>query len=376
MGISVFRNLALTTILATVLLAVAAAPECFAQAGGGTVQEDDSLSTAVVLANVPVLADTLAGDSVAIVHTHNLAATGSAEPQSLSPEEFLYAGLQRYTITGGRPYRETSVGLVPTLIVGGTVAAASIGLHIHQANAWWADQRGPFHVQDDWDYALQADKAGHFVAGYALAYFGGEAMMTSGFSWEAATWTGAAIGLAYHTYVEIEDGFATNWGFSPSDMASNTLGSVYYVLQYYVPELQNFQPKWQFIPAKWTGELPIPHATAVFDDYASSTFFLSVNMHRVLPDAVAEHWPAWLNLAVGYGVREVGYEPDRLPTKRVVLALDYNMVELLPEGPGFWNWIRQSMNFIKLPSPALEIGPVTRFRLMYPFEFSVSDFKF
>jgi hypothetical protein len=53
---------------------------------------------------------------------------------------------------------------------------------------------------------------------------------------------------------------------------------------------------------------------------------------------------------------------------RLVLTLDYNMAKLLPDGGNTWNWFKQSLNLLKFPSPAIEIGKVTRFYLLFPFK--------
>ncbi len=314
----------------------------------------------------PVVASAASPDSPASDTLAGSAQAPDTPSRYLAADEFSFAGDQRYLIDGSRPLRETSLRPIPSAIVGGSLAAAIVGLHVHQRNAWWSGQRGDFHIQDDWDYAVQADKVGHFTAGYILSYFTTEGMLTSGFNPEAATIIGSLIGLGYHTYVEIEDGYARDWGFSPSDMAANALGAGFFVLQHYVPALQSFQPKWMWVPTKWTGARPIPHETAVVDDYNASTFWMSIDIHNLLPQSMQASWLPWLNIAVGYAARNVGYFPEE-PTRHLVIALDYNMVRLLPEGGSFWNWIRQSMNMIKFPAPAIEFGPTTKFRLLYPF---------
>lgn len=309
-----------------------------------------------------------------------LAAVQPSEPTSasslktalltISQSEFTYANAQRYTIDGALPYRDTHLHPVPTAIVGGTYFGAIVGLHVIQSNAWWANQRGEFHFQEDWEYALQVDKAGHFYGGYLVSYVLSEGLLTTGFSWDAATVWGGVAGLLYQTYVEVEDGFARDWGFSPSDMVSNTLGAGFFVAQHYVPVLQNFTPKWQYVPSDWLDQNTIPHTTTFIDDYNGSTFWLSANVHNLLPKSAEDYWPKWLNIAVGYNVLGVGLPSADQRERRIIVGLDYNLVELLPDGPNFWNWLRQGLNHIKLPAPAIVIGNTTSFRLLYPFTIS------
>ncbi len=331
----------------------------------------------------------------ATTDTAQLVRTGTAAPSPDDPpapvdtadefvpiEEFTYAGSGRYTLDGSLPRETSRIEPVNAAIVGGLYTGLLVSLHFLQQNAWWKDERASFHFQEDWDYALQADKAGHLFAGYYMSYLISEGLIASGFSWDAATVWGGTLGLLYQTYVEVEDGYATRWGFSPSDEAADFIGAGYFVLQHYVPVLQNFTPKWQFIPARWQNEQPIPHPTAVVDDYNSSTFWLSVNVHNLLPETWRGYWPSWLNIAAGFGARDVGYDDPALgdrftiPTRRYILALDYDMVKLLPDGGNFWNWIRQSLNYIKFPAPAVEFGKETRFHLLFPFKFTIGSFKF
>jgi len=297
--------------------------------------------------------------------------------------QFTYAGQRRYTMDGSIPRLNTKIKLVTTSIIGGIYLGTLIWLHIHQQNAWWSGQRGNFHFEEDWVSALQVDKAGHSYGGYMMSYAVSEGLMASGFSWDEATLLGGGFGLAYQTYVETEDGFARDWGFSPSDWYFDAIGPIFFVAQHYVPALQNITPKWQYVPSEWTGEPIINRPRTFIDDYNSSTFWWSLNVYNTLPDNLKKYWLPWLNIAVGYGADAIDAKinpngpPDQLSQRRYVIGLDYNLVELLPSGGSFWNWLRQSLNFLKLPSPALEFTQSgTKFKLLYPFRLNLGSFKF
>ena len=302
----------------------------------------------------------------------------------LSAEKFTYAGERRYTLDGLLPNTETEIRPASAAILGGIYLGTLTWLHFHQANAWWSKDRGNFHFEEDWVYALQVDKAGHFYGGYLISYLLSEGLIASGFSWDDGTVWGTALGIAYQTYVETEDGFAKDWGFSPSDWYADAAGSLFFLAQHYVPALQNITPKWQYIPSEWTGKPTLSSRPRTFiDDYNSSTFWWSVNVYNILPDQMKKYWVPWLDISFGYGADAIDAAstangpPDQLATRRYMIGLDYNLVKLLPEGGWFWNWFRQSLNYIKFPSPAIEFkNNVTRFYLMYPFRISVGDIKF
>ena len=302
------------------------------------------------------------------------------------PRLFRYADMQRYMLFGGTPPLETKIKPIPVAIFATALTGVFWLQHEMQMNTIWKNQTA-FKFQDDALEEIWIDKCGHFYGVYASSYFLREVFLASGFSWNAANNWGAAVGLLYSTYVEILDGFGEQWGFSPTDAAANVLGGLFFVAQNYYPSLQNITPKFHYIPSEWFGyKSRIPHEIFI-DDYSSQAFFYSLNIHNMMPDSwsLKKYYPSWLELSIGYVVRNalVLYQTDRpeIPcsecislqegawgSPRLVLALDYNMAKLLPDGGNTWNWFKQSLNLLKFPSPALEIGKVTRFYLLFPFK--------
>lgn len=287
--------------------------------------------------------------------------------------QFTYAGDRRFTISGEQPRLTTEIKPVTTAIIGGITLASIIALHINQSNAWWSGQRRSFHFQEDWISALQVDKLGHTYGGYFFSYGMDEALKTSGVDYNSSALYGSIFGLVYQTYVETEDGFAKTWGFSPSDLYFDFIGSAFYLAQHYTPALQNITPKWQYVPTKWTTNADLNRPKTFIDDYNSTTFWYSLNVNNILPDNLKKYWIPWLNIAVGYGADtdlkpNLSVSPDQQNIRRFIIGLDYNLVRLLPEGGSFWNWFRQTLNFIKFPAPAVQFSNgIVKFYLMYPF---------
>ncbi len=290
---------------------------------------------------------------------------------SFVTKPYTYAGGKRYTVDGGVPNSKSSFDFVPATITVGITTAACTGLYLYQKNAWWSNNRSSFHIQEDGDYSLRADKLGHFYGGYVVSYLFGEGMIASGLNLRTAHALGTLGGLLYQTFVEIQDGYGSNWGFSPSDAISNYLGAWYYLALNEIPFLQNFTPKVQFVPSRWAGDLPMKHETAVFDDYHSMTYHLSIELDNILPNALRNILPDWLNLSLGYNVRNMEYfdvQGNSLRESNFVIALDYNLLKLIPESDSnFLNWLVQTLNHYKLPSPAIVIGKEVKFALLFPF---------
>jgi hypothetical protein len=297
----------------------------------------------------------------------------------LSRSEYMYADNPRYTFFGHTPRRETKVETLPAIALGVGYVGIFITLHVIQTNAWWADDRGSFHVQEDWPYANQVDKFGHFYSAYVMSTAWHDILAEAGMSQTPSVIVGGALGLAYQTYVEIEDGYAKNWGFSPSDAISNAIGAGYFVAQSFSPFLQNFTPRWNYTPSSWSGEQPLSERPATFiDDYNSTTFWLAMNVNNLLPNgAVKDIWPDWLMLDIGYGIRSYGVsDPTQTQApvqSRFMVGLDYDWVKIIPPSSvSFLNYLRQSLNYIRFPGPTLEFtSDGASFRFFYPIKITV-----
>ncbi|MEN9282043.1 MAG: hypothetical protein RL594_978 [Bacteroidota bacterium] len=306
-----------------------------------------------------------------------LGGVASAQQQDslyLFRDEFTDAGRPRYTFSGGTPRRVTQVQILPTAIIGTAYTGLFVGLQAQMSSSWW-QRRGTFHVQEDGAYARNLDKAGHFFTGFTMSTIMGDALMECGFDYATSTWLGSTLGLAYMTAIEIQDGYAVTWGFSPSDAVANLTGAAFYAARNLIPELQNVTPRWSYIPAQLAGDHPTTERPlTIFDDYNATTFWLSFNVENMLPSNLAAVWPDWMMISVGYGCRdyEVRSSADGalLPVKRrMMIGVDYDWLRIIPESSiGVLNYVRQGLNYLRLPGPTLEIGDDgVRFAVLYPF---------
>lgn len=301
----------------------------------------------------------------------------------ISQDDFTYADNLRYTINGKLPLVETDINYYKFGLLSGIVSGFMISQHIYQSNTIWAD-KAKFRIIEDGKYALYSDKIGHFYGAYFSGYVYSELLIWSGFSNESAAIAGGLMGLAYQTYIEVMDGYAENWGFSPTDFYADLAGSGFFILQHYVPWFQNITPKFQYFPATWHGEKKRDPSEFFIDDYSSQSLYFSFNVYNMLPDNLKKYWLPWLQLSVGYAARNLCdpiapnsscdprystiYGDAVAGSPRLIIALDYDFGKILPDGIPIWNWFRQTLNYFKFPAPAIEISERgTRFLLMYPF---------
>jgi hypothetical protein len=237
-------------------------------------------------------------------------------------------------------------------VVGGITLVTGIGVHIYQQNAWWKNQRRKFHFTDDSYYALGIDKVGHFYAGNMLAHLFSSGLEAANFQSEEAAVYGGIASLAFETYVEIEDGFGPDWGFSPGDFTADVLGAGFSVGQYYFPFLKNFQVKFSYYPSKKFREGL--HKGNSIDDYEGQKYWLSMRVKNLLPDQVSRFWPSFLNIAGGMGVRDLDGSGGGQREFYISLDLD---TEQIPLYGGVWQFVKNSFNYIHFPMPGLRITP-------------------
>ena len=301
-----------------------------------------------------------------------------------------WASYDRVTFDGTPPNTETHVRPIPFAVTATLYGGAIVGLHLYQANAWWSKDRRSFHFSEDWPENLQNDKFGHFFGAYINSYMMREAMIESGLSdADAHNWA-SILGAVYSLYVEVEDGFASSWGFSPTDAYADIAGGGFFLAQRYVPFLQNFHEKWSYWPSKFLGSGSIPgQQRTVFDDYQGQSYWWSVDVWNMLPASAQAWWPKWLQVAVGYTARKYGpylgtaappgspASVDLPDTREVSIGLDYSFPNLIPKTHiPVIDWFVQTLDFFHFPAPTLRLSPTVQGYLLYPIQFRIGNVNF
>jgi hypothetical protein len=228
---------------------------------------------------------------------------------------------------------------------------AGFAVHTVQYNAWWKDQRSKFHFQDDWIYARWIDKIGHFYGTNLLAHFFSSGLEASNFSTEDSYIYGATLGFAFQLYTEILDGFGAKWGFSRGDVLFNFAGAAYFLSQYYVPYLKNFQPRFSYYPSE---SLRDGTHDGFIDDYTGQKYWIGLRMKEILPNSISDLWPSPLMISVGMGLDNWnGYGEG---TNTIWLALDIDW-ETIPLHGKFWQFLKNTFNYFHFPMPGIRISP-------------------
>jgi hypothetical protein len=243
--------------------------------------------------------------------------------------------------------------------MGAAFLGTGTAIHLYQQKAWWSEQRTKFHFQDDWDYALWIDKIGHAYGAMLIQHGISAGLEAANLESEQCVWYGSIAALSFQTFIEIEDGFGPQWGFSPGDFYGDVFGSAYPVLQYYVPFFKNIMFKASYLPKDLNKTNPNSgQKHIIVDDYHGQKFWLSARMKNFLPKNIAEVWPEFLMLAVGMGVKKL--DGSGGGQREFYIALDFD-AETIPLYGGVWQFVKNTLNFIHFPMPGIRISPDAAF---------------
>ncbi len=244
--------------------------------------------------------------------------------------------------------------------LGSIYVGTAVGIHIYQADAWWSGQRTSFHFQNDWEYALWQDKLGHMYAAYLTQHICSGWFEAAGVSPVRTLWTSALLAFAFETWIEIEDGFGPQWGFSPGDFTANTVGAFLPVVQYYAPALSYFMYKISYYPKNFGKDMGGGHKPIVSDDYEGQKYWIAPRIHPLLPASWQDDLPPWLTVAVGTSVSDL--DGSGGGHRDWYLALDLDVEAIPLKGP-VWNYIKRTFNKIHLPLPGVRLTRKKAFSL-------------
>lgn len=247
--------------------------------------------------------------------------------------------------------------------------------------AWYKDYpRTSFHFHDDSRDWFQQDKLGHILNTYHLSRLSAASFRWAGIDNQKSAWFGVISGLGFLTAVEILDGFSLEWGASLADAAANTLGAGAFVSQQLAWQEQRIFIKYSYSDSGLAhyrpGLLGSSLPEKILKDYNGQTFWLSMNVSSFLgPES---RFPPWLNLSIGHGANGMlgsrqnpsfidGMAlPQMNRYRQWYLSPDIDFSKIPVNNP----WLKSffsALNFLKMPSPALEYNKEHGFQFHWLF---------
>ncbi len=246
-------------------------------------------------------------------------------------------------------------------------AGTYAGSMLYLGTAWYAGQDlERFHFFNDWHQWQQMDKVGHMWSTYHCSRGFIDLHKWAGVDKKTALWRGGLYGWLAVSSIEVFDGFGESWGFSWSDIGANSVGAGLAVLNEGLWNEERLQLKMSYLPSSYAGDTAF---TDLFGshwsqwpvkDYNGQVHWLSVRVHSFLPAGkFRDHYPRWLNLAIGYGANglEGGYDdPDRAYLEReyrqLYLSLDIDLANIQTR-IGWLHTLFQVVNMVRIPLPAI-----------------------
>ena len=236
----------------------------------------------------------------------------------------------------------TKVNKKRVFIVGSSLGAAFGGSYWYIQNSWWSEKQIPFHFDNvaDLTYALNVDKAGHFMGGLVAADIFSSSMKWAGMNKKQSLWYGAAFGSGLQLVIEMKDAYAPYWGFSKWDLALGSAGALWPVAQYYNDDLKSINFKFSYYKRSniyWDLDKQRGKETNKYawqDDYPNQTYWVTFDVNHFTESCC---WPEWLNVAIGFGIDDTQYL-DANGTKNGgknewYFAFDYDIPKMLKR----WN---------------------------------------
>lgn len=256
-----------------------------------------------------------------------------------------------------------SVNRKKLIIASATVGTAYTASMIALGSAWYDDTpKQSFHFFDDAAEWKQMDKLGHMYSSFHIADNASLILRSCKLSRKKSDLIGAATSMLIVSSIEIFDGYSAAYGASATDLAANAAGTMLYLGQSWLWEDVRIYPKFSFHSTLFASQRPNVLGNGVSEivkDYNGQTIWLSGSVKKFFPSS---RWPAWLNIAAGYGAENMIYARDSenlavgyQPYRQYYLSLDVDLTAI-PTKSKLLKAVLKGLNVIKIPAPAIEFS--------------------
>ena len=215
---------------------------------------------------------------------------------------------------------------------------------------WWRDGNRSFSFYnppqgEGWlndNETRGIDKIGHFYTSYLFYKLSKNLLEWGGYSETNSKEVAGILSLGLGIVIEVGDGFS-RYGFDYQDLTFNTLGLGYGYLQDIFPLMQNFNFKWSYIPTH-NFHFP-PNLTST---YEAHIYWLTADIHNLLPKPIENLWPEFLQLGIGYSISE-DYK-----NREYILGFDFNLDKIFSSKSKDWQLLINTANMLHFPAPGIK----------------------
>ena len=228
-------------------------------------------------------------------------------------------------------------------------------------DVWYKDAiSSKFQFINDNDAWMQVDKFGHAFTAYAETKAGIDLLKWTGTKRKKAILWGGLTGTVLQTSIEIFDGYTDDYGFSTGDIVANTTGSLIalgqelafddqILIMKFSSHLVDYDDDLKDDAKKKFGTTFIQRS---IKDYNGQTYWFSVNLKKSL-GIQNTRFPAWLNVAYGYGADKLESDDKSERERQHYLSLDVDLTKIKTKSRTL-KVLFGAFNTLKVPFPSLE----------------------
>lgn len=250
-----------------------------------------------------------------------------------------------------------------------SVATVWSGSLVGLTAIWYNDNWNPdgFSFFNDGKEWLQMDKFGHMYTAHHIAAGLSKTYQWAGLERKKSNYLGSLISFGYLASIEILDGFSKDYGFSWWDMAANTAGVSWFLLQEKLWKEQRIHLKFsasgspyaQYRPSHLGSTIP----ERILKDYNGQTYWASFAPAHLFPNSTTI--PKWLAISAGYSIAQKlhGFENQFEviqdgktyhfnARRQYLLSLDIDLTQL-PIKKKWLKTVAYAFNHLKIPFPTL-----------------------
>ncbi len=221
---------------------------------------------------------------------------------------------------------------------------------IDSYKTWWADDKQPFKFSNgkhwfDEKSAYGIDKLGHMYTSYFFYHTIKNLFLWGDFPKNTSMWLSASLTFGMAVLIEVGDGFSI-YEFGFEDLAFNSIGLAYGILQDEIPFLNNINIKWSYFPTEGFSFPP-----KFSEHYDGHIYWLTFNLHNMFEKTLGSFWPEFLQPAIGYSVA------NRASQKEFAVGLDFNLLNLFNRKNENLDLIAKTINLFHIPAPGIKFNP-------------------
>jgi len=260
-------------------------------------------------------------------------------------------------------------------VITGSIALSYTAIYIvYLKEGWWADAT-PFSFKDDFEYASNLDKFGHFYTGVIFGH-----LFTMSYDWVGMSpfastfWAGITLGLT-QIAIEFKDGFSP-YGYSKWDAVAGTLGGFYAMGKRFIPAMQyvdykfvywrNNKEYWKLDGEDKGGSLTGGDGVWVDDYYGGNqTHWLSFKVGKFMP-----HYMEWFAFAFGWGIDDKRFDSNYGRSRyEYYISPDYDLEAIFRPQETWSKNLVTILNHVKWPAPVLRFYPKPKLFPIHPLGF-------